>query len=368
MKKIGIDARLINQTGVGTYIRNLLYYLPSDKSDISFYVYTRNEDKDIVPKKSSFITRFTDAQWHTLDEQLRFLRVIQKDQLDLMHFTYFSYPFLYRRPFVITIHDITPLLYATGRASTHNPLIYHVKKAVFKLMLKNAVQKSKKVFVPSKTVKANISEYFGSSYNEKMLVTYEGVDTELSKQNGNKPAQTIQKPYFLYIGNFYPHKNVEHLIKAFLSVDRRYSLYLIGPHDYFFHRIKALISDLSLSDRIFFDTSPSTSEIVWYYRNATALIHPSLAEGFGLPLIEASYFHLPIIASDIPVIHEVLGKYFLPCDPYDPDDIAKKISNFLALSHQEKYYLPQDYLESTYSFEKMAELTYRQYQSLVSSC
>src|SRR3989338_4221188 len=129
MKRIGIDARLYFQTGVGVYLRNFIHYLQNfTPKDVEFYIYVLERDASQIDFKNSlFIKREVQTLWHTLDEQTLFYSVLQKDKLDLMHFTYFSYPVLYNRPFIATVHDITPLNHKTGRASTLSPWLYELK-------------------------------------------------------------------------------------------------------------------------------------------------------------------------------------------------------------------------------------------------
>src|SRR3989338_179158 len=109
MKKIGIDARLYSQTGVGTYLKNLLYYL--EKKELTeelYYVYLMPEDYDrVLFKNKKIIKRKVTYRWHSIGEQFGFAITLYFDNLDLIHFTYFSYPVFYWKKFVATIHDTT---------------------------------------------------------------------------------------------------------------------------------------------------------------------------------------------------------------------------------------------------------------------
>src|SRR3989344_8561226 len=129
MLNIGIDARLYGQTGVGVYLKNLLYYLEKNAADkLLFYIYLLPQDYAVVNFNSiNFKKRLVHSSWHSFSEQIEFPGILLKDNLDLMHFTYFSYPVFYRRKFVATVHDLTPLLFKTGKASTKNSLIYGIK-------------------------------------------------------------------------------------------------------------------------------------------------------------------------------------------------------------------------------------------------
>ncbi|MBI3366389.1 glycosyltransferase family 4 protein [Candidatus Roizmanbacteria bacterium] len=355
-KKIGIDARLYFQTGVGTYLRNLLYYLQKiDPSEFEFYVYVLESDEvNIIFNKKNFIKRRVSSYWHTLGEQTRFLYEIYKDKVDLMHFTYFSYPVLYKRSFVSTIHDTTPLFFKTGKASTKNPFTYEIKHRVFKSVLKSQVKNALKIITPTKTVKKQLIHLYGHSYGEKIIPIYEGVDRTIQKtQINGELSKTFKDPFFIYIGNFYPHKNVETLVRAFSKVIDRYKLVLIGPKDYFARHLTQLVDELKLDKRIFFYHYATPADLKFFYINAQALIHPSFSEGFGLPLVEAAYCNCPVIASNIDVFKELLNEEYVSFDPNDEDELVKKIHHFLGKKPMFDY----KHIVSRYSFEQMTKET-----------
>lgn len=380
MYKIGIDARLYSQTGVGVYLKNLLYFLEKNTNQgIFFYIYLLPEDYSKVKFTSKyFIKKLTHSRWHTFSEQIDFARLLYKDNLDLAHFTYFSYPILYKKKFIATVHDTTPLSFKTGKASTKNPLSYELKFRAFQFVISQQIKNAIKVITPSKTVKKQLLNLYGKSIRglaDKIVPIYEGVDYELMKlevggwkldENIKKSAilkrlTSNSKPLFIYVGNFYPHKNVENLIKAFAKVSRNAQLILIGPDDYFSKRLTQLINQLSQGKRIVFYHNPSKTELIYFYKNASALIHPSLSEGFGLPIIEAAYFNLPIIASDIEVFRELLGRSYISFNSLSIDDITKKINQFLSQRKKVDY----ANLLKKFSFEKMARQVYNLYQQML---
>src|SRR5579872_825007 len=102
--KIGIDARLWNETGVGRYIRNLVYELGKIDAKNSYTLFFKKEEyESVVLPGENFTKVLADVNWHGLDEQFRFKKILEKQQLDMVHFPYFSYPIGYRGKFVITI-------------------------------------------------------------------------------------------------------------------------------------------------------------------------------------------------------------------------------------------------------------------------
>ena len=330
-KRIGIDARLYFQTGVGTYVRNLIRFLPKfTPGNIEFYLYVLPQD---IPRITITYPRMkirpVAASWHSLSEQTTFYDILMKDRLDLMHFTYFSYPVRYKRPFIATIHDLTPLLFKTGRASTMNPLFYELKYRVFRYILKKQIERAVAIITPTNTIKQQIAQIYGVRCGEKTTSIYEGVDYELLEAE-QKPSiqlpKNIPHDYLLYVGNFYPHKNVERLILAyrFIKPTGKPALVLVGPDNFFAKKLRNFIQKSNI-DSIYFLHDTSREELVALYKKARALVNPSLSEGFGLPLIEATYFHCPVIASDIPVFKELLGAKYSSFDPTDVSDISSKL-------------------------------------------
>jgi alpha-1,2-rhamnosyltransferase len=101
--------------------------------------------------------------------------------------------------------------------------------------------------------------------------------------------------------------------------------------------------------------------LVFFYKNALGLINPSLSEGFGLPLIEAAYFNLPILASTIPVFEELMGDNYLKFNQNNIKDMTLKINQFLKQSPKFNY---QNIIQN-YSFVQMTNQTLALYNKLL---
>jgi glycosyltransferase involved in cell wall biosynthesis len=114
--------------------------------------------------------------------------------------------------------------------------------------------------------------------------------------------------YYLYVGNAYPHKNLELLLHAADAAGVR--VVFVGKDDYFYKRLG--IQPETVTDSVL-------SEL---YKNARALVFPSLMEGFGLPALEALANNCPVIVSDIPVFHEILGDVPIYFNPKDEDALV----------------------------------------------
>jgi len=150
--------------------------------------------------------------------------------------------------------------------------------------------------------------------------------------------------YFLYVGNAYPHKNVEVLIRAAKLAGVR--VVFVGKEDYFYTR-------LGIKPKTVTDT-----ELSELYTHARALVFPSLMEGFGLPALEALTHNCPVIVSDIPVFHEILGRSAIYFDPSSAEDLAQVLER----AAQKRPPVDQSILKK-YSWQKMAQETLSVYEN-----
>lgn len=358
--RIGIDARLIYQTGVGVYIRNLIFNLAQTPvKDFEFHIYVRRQDmatlKDQLPNQKhnrSLVFHGTQVAWHSVAEQFVFLLQLLKDRIDLMHFPYFSWPILYVRPFVATVHDTILLTQATGKATTRSPLVYWIKHFVFRLVLSQQVKRAISIIVPSHAVAHELANFYPQA-QRKIEVIYEGVDKEFEQADLVPNAQLQGTSYFLYVGNCYPHKNINILLHAFEQVVKHHvdtHLCLVGPQNAFSENIRSWVHRHTLQRSILLLHNVRAGELKWLYANAKALVFPSKTEGFGLPIVEAALSGCPMILTDIPVFHEVIGNQAQYFQPHD----TEKLQNLMRIALREDERKHYD-INSQYSFTTMTQ-------------
>lgn len=316
---IGIDARLWNQTGVGRYIRNLVYNLEKIDKDNEYFLFVRDQDlPQLKVQNSNFKVVRTDIPWHSIQEQISLPNILNKYDLDIVHFPYYSVPIFYKKPFVVTIHDLIPLHFSTGKASTLPFPLFKLKFLAYKYVVSQAAKSARKIITPSNFSKQDVTRLL-SVEPGKVEVVYEGTDETLA----NTVQSDEQKEHFLYIGNAYPHKNLEFLLDVFEELPSA-KLILVGKEDYFYKRLKKIAQKRNLSNVQFFGYA-TDSQLSNLYKKAQALIIPSFMEGFGLPALEAMANQCLVLASDIPVLHEVCGDAALYFNPKDRENLKKLI-------------------------------------------
>jgi glycosyltransferase involved in cell wall biosynthesis len=332
--KIGIDARLIYQTGVGRYIQNLLNELVKTDTSNNYVIYLgKDAYDDYKLPNGKWQKRIVDVRWHTLKEQFVMPFVFSKDKLDLVHIPYFNMPILYPGKMVVTIHDLTILHINTGKATTLPKLLYSLRRFGYFIILNIGLIQAKNIISVSETTKKDIIDNLKINPN-KISVTYEGVDETLIKFRTEHSKPIFRYSYFLYVGNAYPHKNLELLVSAYaeylnLNADKSvaWHLLLVGKDDFFYKRLRQLVKNQNLADKIHFFGPANDQTLANLYQNSGAFVFPSLIEGFGLPAIEAAAFGCPVICSDIPIFHEILKNYPIYFKPDSGKELAKILFN-----------------------------------------
>jgi glycosyltransferase involved in cell wall biosynthesis len=248
-----------------------------------------------------------------------------------MHFPHFNVPLLYRRPFVVTIHDLILLQHPTTRATKLSPLMYKLKFRAYRWVISSALRRASGILTVSKTSRKEIRKYFPFAERKQIVVTYGACAerfheiAQAAAAAPKQPATGTEDPFMLYVGNAYPHKNLDRLIESFRLFRKRghqnWRLFLVGAPDYFYERLQ---SEISESDRagVNFYGQATDEDLAQLYREAQFYIFPSLCEGFGLPPLEAMCAGLPVAASNASCLPEVLGDAALFFDPEDPNDMA----------------------------------------------
>jgi len=179
------------------------------------------------------------------------------------------------------------------------------------------------------------------------------------------------KPYLLYVGNAYPHKNLERLLKAFkivLEKEPSLCLVLVGEVDYFYQRLQKFAQDLDLKKKVIFTGQVQDEELAWLYQNGLAYVFPSLREGFGLPGLEAMKHGLAVVSSNRGSLPEIYAKSAYYFDPENVGEIAEVILEVIRNRNlREK--LKKRGLEQAkkYSWEKCARETLEVYRGVKNS-
>ena len=159
----------------------------------------------------------------------------------------------------------------------------------------------------------------------------EGV--ELGRVAELRQRYSLDRDFLLYVSVLdHPRKNHINLLRAFREVIQHHDLVLLLVGEDFWQAdvIQREIRDLGLSQRVKRISAVPREDLAALYQIATLFVHPSLYEGYGLPLVEAMASGLPVVCSRTPVFTEVAGDCALYFDAEDSSDITKNILQALS--------------------------------------
>ena len=191
---------------------------------------------------------------------------------------------------ILTVHDLRP------RAMPDS----WVQSLYFHWMLPRELQCADGVLTVSETSKAAIAQTYGVAL-ENIYVVPNSVRTF------QPAAMREERPYLLMVNATYRHKNAGEVLEHHALWAARYRLKILAGEGSYRDGLKTQVQRLGLGERVDFLSPVTDEELAALYTHAAALVYPSLMEGFGLPPAEAMAYGTPVIVSDIPVFHEVLG-------------------------------------------------------------
>lgn len=373
MKRIGIDARFFGTggKGLGRYTQKLIQNLEKVDRENQYVIFLRKENFDeYSPNAKNFQKILADYKWYGFSEQIFFPLLLLRHRLDLVHFPHFNVPILYRKKIVVTIHDLILIHFPTVKNTTLNPLFYWLKFLAYKLSINSAIRRSEKIITVSNFTKEDILENYNIK-QDRILVTHESSENfcfcHPGKEKNILEKYGIMKPYFLYVGNAYPHKNLELLAEAFgeSNVKGGFDLALVGKDDYFYGQLKKFVVEKSIKGIVFPGFVPD-HELDELYRNAFAYVFPSLYEGFGLPSLEAMSKGVPVISSNHACMQEILGDSALFFDARDRDEIVRAMKKIAQDSKLRSDLKKRGYKNAArFSWQEMAKKTLGIYENIM---
>ncbi len=344
MARIGLDLRMVSeiQSGIGRYSLQLVKNIFSLNSEHEYYVIFNQNNiaqerlAELLNSTPNIVFVQTSSRHYSFSEQTAFLKQLNKLNLDLIHFMNFNLPVFYKKPYVVTIHDMVHHK-ISGNKKSH--LLHFL---AYKKVIETAAKKARAVITVSQNSKNDIINFL-QVQARKVEVVYEGSslnpEVESEKLDEVKEKYLLSKPYFLFVGVLERKKNIVSLTRGFNEFLEKYKLdmdlVIAGPVDKHYPEIKHKALDIKNNNRVVFTDFVEDEDLPALYKGAFAFVSSSLHEGFGLPGVEAMKFGLPLAVSNIKTFNEVYDNSAVYFNPLDTTDIAEKL--FL-LANDKQYY------------------------------
>lgn len=324
--KIGYDARMIENSGIGIRIQHILKFWPISVKIADLYIFGDPSvlKKYELPNHAEIIEYKTNI--YSPKEFLGHPRMAEMDFLDIPHF---NIPFPYIRKCIVTIHDLIPYHFKAAHSSL-------VKRVYMQIVFRWIKWFAHKIIAVSEYTKEDLVKSFGYP-KEKISVVYNGIDLQnFSKQPPAKVSQFIKKhnlpkSYLFTVGIGKTHKNFPFLLSnlEMLWEKKKLSLPLVVGG------LKEEIPEEFLEiqkrypDQIYFLSHLPYAELPLAYQGAKVFLYPSLFEGFGFPVLEAQCVGTPVLSSNATVLPEVLGTGYEAFDPKNSDSFQNQLLTLL---------------------------------------
>ena len=293
--------------------------------------------------------------------------------IDLVHYTSFdvffkTIPFIKRHPSVVTVHDLIPIMFPK-----HFPagVRGRIKWSINKQVLKNATNA---IITDSDSSKNDIVKQLKISNKKVNTIPLASADHFKQILNGDKLLKKYNLPerFVLYVGDSTWNKNLPNIARSIIKAD--FPLVIVGKvfkttlnynsWNKDFHEFEKLTAESKLFIKLGFVDS---HELIALYNQATALLMPSLYEGFGLPVLEAMSCGCPVITSKCGSLPEVAGDAAIFVDPKNVDEIAKEIRNVVNNQDLRKKLTMKGLKNAKkFSWEKTAHETIKVYLDAIS--
>ena len=340
---IVIDARRLRDFGIGAHIRSLVQALAAvDCSNRYTLVSAPNEAPAFAGLGENFKTApYTRRDWQYTDH-IAFPVFLRRLSPDLVHIPLNRVPLCMVKPYVVTIHDISSLLY--DRSASKLRMLWR------RFRLRRGLLRADRVIAISEATRRDVENLMRVP-PERIRTVYDapdpGFDAYRRIANGDaEPVKRlrimeryqIQPPFLLYVGNVRQHKNVPRLVEAFAVVREKLSdhplyhelrLVLIGDTISEHPWVRQAVIRSRVEHAVRFLGFVPFETLRCFYESAAVFVFPSLYEGFGLSPLEAMASGAPVVASKISSLSETLGDAALLVNPENVFDIARGIREVL---------------------------------------
>lgn len=330
-KRILIDGTPLSHRtdGLSQYIKNVVQRLDAEQYNYTFIVRPNECDKEFISQLQQKSIEIEEVQIAPIGikREWQFYQYLRKNEnrFDAALIPSNQFPLALKVPCLYIVHD---LIYEEFPSQLGK--LAKLKRFVLHYNVAQGIRKATQIVAVSNYTKNDIKKHHSTLQLDKVNVVYEGWE-HLQNIKASPTTDSVEfQRYFIYVGSSRGHKNLARLIDAISLIKE------ILPTDFGFvfvgslahltreqcEKVQRINSKRTL---VTFTGWVSEEQLANYMSNANALIFPSLSEGFGIPVLEAFYYKLPLLLANRTSLPEVAGDAAIYFDPLDVTDMSKKI-------------------------------------------
>lgn len=321
-QRIGINAHLLadeatyRRAGIHQYIAQVLCHLPW-QAGVEYVVFARH-GADLVNQPGF---EFRRSRWPTESRLVRILweqsvwaAAAARERLDLLHSTAFVLPWLSQRPSVVTIYDLSFVLFPE-RFPT-------LQRRYLTWQTRLSCRRARRIITISESGRRDVARLFDVPL-ERIDVVLPGVEDvyrplPAAQVAAFRARMGLPEQFVLHVGTLQPRKNIPVLLEALARLERPLlPLVLVGGKGWLYDEIFAQVQRLGLTEQVRFAGYVPDEVLPLWYNSASLLVYPSIYEGFGMPVVEAMACGTPVVAANTSSLPEAGGEaahYFAPDD------------------------------------------------------
>lgn len=312
----GYEANILNRVGIGRYAYEIVKHIHKADKKNTFDIYLPSAPLSHMPKETG------NWKYHLVWPKKFWTFIglpyaVTRDHPDVVFSPTHYIPRWVRFPRVMAIMDVSYLKF---------PELFRPQD-LHKLVnwTRYSVGHAAKIITISEFSKNAIIEAYGVP-RDRVVVAYPGLSMG-HKSLSNKQGR---KQYILSVGTLQPRKNFVRLIEAFAALaDKTIELVIVGKKGWLYDEILEAPKRFGVSDRVRFLDFVPDEELPTLYKNAACFALPSLYEGFGLPVLEAMSYGVPVVVSNTSSLPEIAGDAGVYVNPEDTEDITRGLARAL---------------------------------------
>ena len=373
--RVGLDGYPLCEplTGVGHYTfelaRALAHAHPADQFELiapfDFHPSVFSQpDRDSLPNLRFVSLGLKSARGRWWSFHLP--RYLKRAALDLFHGTNYELPLWHARRTVLTVHDLSSLLY---------PELHRKQLARrMRLRLPLAVRLAKAIITPTEAVKRELCSHLRVKPG-KVTAIHEApreLFRPVSRVDsfGVRQRLRIEDDFLLFVGTLEPRKNLLTLLRAFAQILRETSLrpqlVIAGGEGWLMDETFSAMCEEDIREHLCLTGYLNDDDLRALYSSCHAFIYPSLYEGFGLPPLEAMACGAPVIASSVSALQETLADAAILVDPLDANVLASRMIALLEDGARRDELIERGRARaSQFSWQTTAEFTYEIYNTVL---